>query len=1117
MAKRLGPTVGLLKTISIGATLTGVTLGICLVLAGGVRADAADAAPAIKLSATSQPTNFQAGTPVQPAGISHLPTYAIIVTNIGSAPTTGPVEVQAHVPPGLTASEPTGRDRESAQYPCGVVSSTVSCEVPQGLRPSDRFTIELPVEVAPNAPESLTLQIGASGGGAPAVATAVSTAVTTSSAPFGFLGGSAGLNGVLTSTDGSASAASQAGAHPGQMLVEVGLNTAGVRNLAVEGNEIDSGLTGAGSLRDANVQLPPGMVVNPLATPVKCTEAELGREATGQLGCPEASQVGVVEVLTSLTSIVPSVSPLYNMVPPPGAAASLAFNALSIGIPIHLLGSVNSAGIYELTASASYLLARPRNPILGFQAELWGDPSSPIHEGGREGCLVFPKACPLPSQTTALVTTPTACSTNLPLTAQVDSWEAPGQFVSRTGRFEDLSGEAMRVEGCNRLRFEPTIQAQPTTNVAENASGLNVTVHQPQDQSLEGLSTAALKDATVTLPEGLTINAAAGNGLSACSESEIGYLANQSGIHFSEDPQTCPDSAKIGTVEVTTPLLEHKLGGAIYTAKPFENPFGSQLGIYLAIEDEESGIVSKLAGHVVADPRTGQLTTTFTENPQLPLEDITLHIFEGPGGILTTPMVCGEHTTTSTFTPWSTPEGVDVHPQSTFQTPNGCVGSEGAAPKAFSFSAGTERPLSGAYSPFVLHLARPDRSQHITGIETTLPEGLLGKLAGVSYCPESGIAQARSREEAEEGKLEQSSPSCPSSSEVGTVDVTAGAGIKPIPVSGHAYLAGPYKGAPLSMVVIVPAVAGPFDLGTVVNRIALNVGEYDARIRAVADPLPTIRDGIPFDVRSIDLRLGRPGFTLNPTSCEAMAVDGQIGTQAGQSVSVNNRFQVGECSRLAFKPSLKISLKGAVKRTGHPALKAVLTYPKKGEYANVARAQVALPHSEFLDQGNLNKVCKQADLKARTCPASTIYGHAKAWSPLLDKPVEGPVYLGVGFGYKLPALVAELNGQIRVLLVGKVDTGKNKGIRSTFEAVPDAPVERFVLEMKGGKKYGLLENSENICKKKQTANASFTAQNGRVRSLSPKIANSCKGKKKGKHGKKAKHGKKKRSGAGKRH
>jgi hypothetical protein len=253
--------------------------------------------------------------------------------------------------------------------------------------------------------------------------------------------------------------------------------------------------------------------------------------------------------------------------------------------------------------------------------------------------------------------------------------------------------------------------------------------------------------------------------------------------------------------------------------------------------------------------------------------------------------------------------------------------------------------------------------------------------------------------------------------------------------------------------------------------------------------------------------MARPQFTLNPTNCEKTAITGEAVGQFGTIVPLIEPFQVGGCKSLAFKPKLQISLKGSTRHAGHPALKAVLTYPKGAGYANIARAQVNLPHSEFIDQGNLNKTCTRPVLLAGACPASTVYGTVKAWTPLLEKPLQGNVYLVGGFGYKLPALVAELGGQIRVLLAGKVDSGPNKGIRNTFEAVPDAPVEKFVLEMKGGPKYSLLENSENLCKKPQKATANFTAQNGATLKLTPKIAISCK--KKGGKGKKGKgHGKK---------
>jgi hypothetical protein len=381
-----------------------------------------------------------------------------------------------------------------------------------------------------------------------------------------------------------------------------------------------------------------------------------------------------------------------------------------------------------------------------------------------------------------------------------------------------------------------------------------------------------------------------------------------------------------------------------------------------------------------------------------------------------------------------------------------------------------------------------------------LPAGMLAKLAGVPYCPDAALAAVPTAEGT--GAAQLATPSCPAASRVGSVSVGAGAGTDPFYVNtGSAYLAGPYKGAPLSLAIVTPAVAGPFDLGNVVVRTALRVDPETARVTAVTDPLPTILDGIPLDVRSISLSLDRQGFTLNPTSCEAKSIEAQVGTQAGQTQTLTNRFQVGECGRLGFKPKVDITLKGGTKKTGHPALKAVVSYPKGGAYANIAKAQVALPGSEFIDQGNLNKVCTQPQLKSDTCPKKSIYGKVKAWSPLFEKPLEGNVYLGVGYGYKLPAVVAELAGQVRVLLAGKVDTSPSHGIRNTFEAVPDAPVEKFVIELKGGKNYGLFENSQDICKKKQVGSAVFTAQNGKVLSLSPTIGNSC-GKGGGKKGKK---------------
>ena len=390
-----------------------------------------------------------------------------------------------------------------------------------------------------------------------------------------------------------------------------------------------------------------------------------------------------------------------------------------------------------------------------------------------------------------------------------------------------------------------------------------------------------------------------------------------------------------------------------------------------------------------------------------------------------TPLACGTHATSTTLTPWSTPEGADAHPGDSFATTGSCSASEAAAPKDASFTGGTVSPLAGAYSPFGLRISRPDGSQHITGIDTTLPEGLLGKLAGLSYCSDAQIAQAMGREAPEKGAEEQRDPSCPQSSELGNVYVTAGAGPNPIPVSGHAYLAGPYKGAPLSLAVIVPAVAGPFDLGTVVTRVALNIDPATAQIHAVSDPLPTIREGIPLDLRSVEVKLDRSNFTLNPTSCEAMAVQGSLSTQAEQSQPLKIPFRVGGCARLGFRPRLGIRLFARASHRGaHPRLKAVLA-PRPGD-ASTRRVAAILPPSELLDNAHFRTICTRARYAAgagfgSACPRGSVYGHARVWTPLLAEPLSGPVYLRSS-RHLLPDLVLALRGQIEIEAVGRIDS-----------------------------------------------------------------------------------------------
>ncbi len=1065
-------------------------------------------APAWTISVVAYPTAFEPGSAYSNSSQTG-PGYQLQVFNVGGKATEGEFKIVDTLPASLKPSALRGpdglygREGHRTDMSCSVSGHTVTCtsDASVPLQAGEQANVVIPLEVEANAAATVLDKAAVEGGGATPLTTTQATKVSSEISPFGFLNGPGGLFGSLTNADGSPT--TQAGSHPYQATI------AGFYwNVYRDPNGISTQLASGGGVHEVLAELPRGEVVNPGAAP-HCTEAQLHNGATG---CPTESQVGTAALTISLTGDFgtgASIVPLFNMAAPPGYPAELAFEVVE-GLYIHLLGQVSADGSFQLSAKAADIPAI--KTIGGVRTTLWGDPSAESHDAQRIPCVYAAGGgglCPAEPTHKAFVTMPSSCGGPIITTAHADSWAEPGNFVTRSYESTDLAGHKVGVSGCNQLQFEPTIESKPTTNLADSPSGLDFDLKQPQNESSQALSTAALKDTTVTLPAGMALNPSAGAGRDGCSSAQI-RLASPIGaepIRFKEEKAACPDAAKIGSVEVKTPLLEDPLQGSVYLAKPFDNPFGTLLGIYLVIEDEQTGVIAKLPGKVEADPTTGQLTTTFKESPELPLEDVKLHLFNGPRAALTTPATCGEYTTTASLTPWSTPEGATVQEADSFATtvsPNGgtCPTSASAAENHPAFSAGTISPQAGAYSPFVLKLSREDGTQRLAGIDTTLPKGLTGKLAGVAQCSEAGIAQALGRTHNGDGALEKQSPSCPASSEVGTADVAAGSGITPIHVGAHAYLSGPYKGAPLSVVVITPAVAGPFDLGVVTTRVALYVDPETARIHAVSDPLPQILDGIPLDLRSVSLELGRPNFTLNPTSCDPSSVLGSATSALGGSAALSSPFQVGGCNSLPFKPNLAISIKGATKRGGHPALKAVAT-AKPGE-ANIGRVSVALPPTEFLDQGNIKTICTKVQFSANACPAASIYGKATAITPLLDSPLQGPVYLRSST-HKLPDLVVALKGPasqpIEVVLAGKVDTF-HKGLRNTFEAVPDAPVTKFVLEMQGGPKKGLIENSANICKANNKATVLMDGQNGKVRDFEPVLKTSCggKGRKGGKKG-----------------
>jgi hypothetical protein len=1061
-------------------------------------ASAAVPAPAWNIQALAAPTNFKPG---EESGVDR---YEAFVTNSGGEVTDGsPITITDTLPKGLGVKSLGLRERRNPFKELGpdacstdVVGevSTVTCTIEEGalpeteepatVYPSEQFALTVQLKVPPSAAGQLTNRVEVEGGSAkPVAAESHNEANGAEEAKAGFQEFHAAL------TDSSGEPTTGADSHPYQYTTSFATNVELAGSIRVPAE---------GDVRQIEVTLPPGLAGNPTSVPY-CTAQQfntiklrvIGAFQWGQNECPDASAVGVVNVeqLEGFQEMEPY--PIYNLVPPKGMPAQFGFQVAGHGLPVYINTRLRSDSDYGVTAYLANTTEAQR--VTASLVTFWGTPADPSHDHMRGECAfrsfsLGNGVCPANLPTVKpFFRLPSSCASPLSTSMRFDTWLHPGAFLQ-------ASASEPAPLGCELPDFSPTVESKATTNVADAPSGLHFDLHLPQaaNEDPAGLGEADLREARVTLPEGLLVNPASADGLAACSESQIGYRGQLEGHpSFSAEPADCPAAAKVGSVEVDAPAIDHPLPGAVYLAAPHENPFDSLIAIYIAVEDPQSGVVVKLAGKVSLDPATGQLTTTVSGSPQVPFEDFKLDFFEGARAPLRTPAVCGVHATTTALTPWTAPaSGPDATPSDSFETtqsPSGgtCPASAAGLPNAPRFEAGSQSPIAGAYSPFVVRLSRQDGSQELKGLNLTLPAGLSARFAGVAQCSDAAIASA----EAKSGRQEQGSASCPASSQVGTVTVGAGAGPAPYYVKGNAYLAGPYKGAPLSMAIITPAVAGPFDLGTVVVRAPLYIDPETAQ-GTVKSSFPTILQGIPLDIRSIAVAIDRSQFTLNPTSCEAKAVTGEAIPVQGQSVPLNNRFQVGGCTNLGFKPSLALKLKGGTKRGDNPALTATLTYPSKGAYANIAFAQVALPHSEFLDQAHIKTICTRVQFAANACPKGAVYGFAKAVTPLFDKPLEGLVYLRSS-NNPLPDLVADLNGQIHIVLAGRVDS-IHGGIRNTFEVVPDAPVSKFTLSLPAGKK-GLLQNSTDICRGTHRATAKFIAHNGKVLEARPQLGVKCGG------------------------
>jgi hypothetical protein len=862
-------------------------------------------------------------------------------------------------------------------------------------------------------------------------------------------------------------------------------------------------------MKTLRVDLPVGLSVNPGATP-QCAAAHPKE-------CPANTKVGesVVTVSPELPIVppVPITASVYNLKPLPGQPARFGFTveavpALPVLPPSDIYLEADVA--YESDFHEGFTIKVPKvaavkllkNRLI-FNGRAHADP-------GVGYFLSAPSTCLDPNQAAFQHTYSTY--------ARADSLQnTDPNFPAGSPFVESKLPPGTSPKSCASIPFKPSIGVDPGTNQVDSPAGAATELKLPVEPNAGGQETSTMRSARVTLPLGMGLNPSAANGLLGCSDGQFGK--------GTRNPVACPLASKVGTVSVATPALpEGPLTGNVYVGeqKSRDPESGEEFRIFVAAESARYGISVRLIGNVVANAKTGQLTAVFDEPaktnvlrggnsdnlpaglPQVPFTSFRIAIDGGPKAALSSPPTCGPNQTNSQLAPWS--GNPAATPSSKFDLaalPGGgpCPKTMGERPFAPGFSAQPKSNQAKTFTPFSTNITRPPGQQELKGLDVTLPEGATAKLAGVPYCPPDAIEKTEGRT----GAAEKKNAACPKESRIGAAIVQAGTGPLPLKIDGDAYLAGRYKGAPLSIVVVTPAIAGPFDLGNVVVRVPFFLDPETAQIHPRTNDIPDVFGGTKLDVRSVFLNINRDDFTLNGTNCRKGATAGVINGGGGNPLTpaafsafpVSAEFQASGCKALKFRPKLKLRLFGKTQRNKHPKLRAVLR--ARGKDANIRKTSVALPHALFLDQASLATVCTRVQFAAENCPKRSIYGKARAFTPLLGKPVEGPVYLRSS-NNTLPDMVAHLKGQVDIDLVGRIDSFKG-GIRTTFGRIPDVPVTKFVLTLPGGKK-GLLINSRSLCAKPVKAIIRMKAQNGRKANSKPKLRTPCgKGKKKGKNSK----------------
>jgi len=850
------------------------------------------------------------------------------------------------------------------------------------------------------------------------------------------------------------------------------------------------------NVENLRVDIPPGLVPNPNAF-AKCSEAAL--EAST---CPVAAQIGTEELRVSVSGITLELRvPLYNVEPRPSDVARFGFNpadaaavpgigalaaALDALHPVHIVGGVRDSAA-EANPPGSDPLPMPADHGLFFtisdipaslallrsKLTFWGAPGAAEHDAQRRQSCVLAAILPIqlcglalpaggPDPSLPFLTNPTSC-TGQKLTARLIVNSHAGATANRIDQTPTLpNADGIPSEGaqrCDLVPFAAEIDVDPGVGGPDAPAGPRVTLTVPQpglaDQGT--LTTAHVRNVSVTLPPGMTINPSAANGLAACTDAQ---LATNAGVPGGD---ACPAASDVGDATVSSPLLPDALTGDAHVGQPLP---GDRYRLFVTLEGR--GVSIRLVGSVRPDPVTGQLTAHFVDNPELPFGELAVDFDDGPRAVLATPPDCGAKVASANLAPWS--GNAAATPASAPFEISGAGCPPGFEP---AFGAATADGSGGAFAPLTVAFGRGDRNQFLSGVRVDTPPGLAARIRGVEKCSDAAA----------------NAGTCPAATRIGTATTAAGAGPEPYRLSGPVYFTEGHRGAPFGMVAVIRAVAGPFDLGTVVVRQAIYVDPEDASLTVVSDPLPQILEGVPIRLREVAVTLDRPRFVYNPTSCGDKGVGGRLTSAAGATVDRAATLAIAGCDRLGFAPKMRMALLGPrqMAPSRHPGLRVTLTQPD-GQ-ANISGAVVKLPRSLALDPANAQAVCGfEAGLRA-VCPKASRIGTAVAHSPALNRQLRGPVYFVQGIRIDpttgarirtLPSLLAKLGGEIRLNLRGVTDVEGGRLV-STFGAIPDAPVSRFVMRLKGGRGGVLAATGRpRICGRRQVSANRLAGHNGKV-------------------------------------